>query len=203
MSLLQLLMRTFPRHYTPNSTYALFPFSTPATTNSVLERLKIVDQYDTRRPGPTATWFVVEKRSIAEAVLSPDSHDFEPVCGVPLDVSIRQPREFNQGERSKDLFHHFSQDVVDRAFFPSQFTNLIVASIAPRAKELVSRAGWSHGLQNSRLDVVQGVLVPVCMEWLCDQLGFPLKPEDDARGLLAPRELYDALCEAYTYVHLE
>ncbi|GAA5972954.1 hypothetical protein JCM3765_001187, partial [Sporobolomyces pararoseus] len=44
----KLLMRTFPRHYTYNSTYALFPFSTPSTTNGILQRLKLIDQYDTR-----------------------------------------------------------------------------------------------------------------------------------------------------------
>ncbi|GAA5917305.1 uncharacterized protein JCM6883_002387, partial [Sporobolomyces salmoneus] len=67
----KLLMRTFPRHYTYNSTYALFPFSTPSTTKGILERLKLIDQYDTRRPSPPPDWIVVDKRSLADAILSP------------------------------------------------------------------------------------------------------------------------------------
>ncbi|GAA5854783.1 hypothetical protein JCM5353_003434, partial [Sporobolomyces roseus] len=41
----KLLMRTFPSHYTYNSTYALFPFSTPSTTTTILKKLKIFDKY--------------------------------------------------------------------------------------------------------------------------------------------------------------
>ncbi|GAA5948461.1 hypothetical protein JCM3765_004890, partial [Sporobolomyces pararoseus] len=93
----KLLMRTFPRHYTYNSTYALFPFSTPSTTNGILQRLKLIDQYDTRRPSPPPEWIVVDKRSIAESILSPESSsssNFEPVYGAPLDVLKQEQPSF-------------------------------------------------------------------------------------------------------------
>ncbi|GAA5977217.1 hypothetical protein JCM5350_003259 [Sporobolomyces pararoseus] len=205
----KLLMRTFPRHYTYNSTYALFPFSTPSTTNGILQRLKLIDQYDTRRPTPAPEWIVVDKRSIAEAILSPESttsSNFEPVYGAPLDVLKQEQPSFLtlvSSFKTKVKSRSSSQEVIDKAFFPSQFTNLVVSSIAPRAKELVSKHSWSCGGGGAmRINLVQQVIVPVCMGWISDQLGFPLKTEENPRGLLTCHELYDTLCEAYTYVHL-
>ncbi|KDN41575.1 hypothetical protein RSAG8_07376, partial [Rhizoctonia solani AG-8 WAC10335] len=49
----KLLMRTFPRHYTYNSAYSLFPFFTPETTKQNLTKLKLADQYDFARPRET------------------------------------------------------------------------------------------------------------------------------------------------------
>jgi hypothetical protein len=202
-------MRTFPRHYTYNSTYALFPFSTPSTTNGILSRLNLIDQYDTRRPTTSPDWIVVDKRSIAEAILSPDSatsSNFDPVYGAPLDVMKQQQASFLallSSFKTKVKSRSSSQEVIDKAFFPNQFTNLVVAAIAPRAKELISKFSWSYGTDQMRLNIVEQVIIPVCMGWISDQLGFPLKTKDNPRGLLTPRELYDTLCEAYTYVHLK
>ncbi|KAG8753435.1 hypothetical protein FRC11_007438 [Ceratobasidium sp. 423] len=49
----KLLMRTFPRHYTYNSVYGLFPFFTPETTKQNLTKLEKADQYDFTRPSET------------------------------------------------------------------------------------------------------------------------------------------------------
>lgn len=199
-------MRSFPRHYSHTSTYALFPFSTPSTTNGVLERLKLIDQYDTRRPGSPVEWIVIDQRSTAEAILSPESpysFNFEPVYGAILDVSTQRLPSFlnhitacNTKARSRS-----AQEIIDRAFFPLQFANIIVAELAPKAKDLVSRHSWSYETGKMRLNVVQQVVIPICMAWISDQLGFPLKTDKDHRGLLTCLELYDTLSEAYAFVH--
>ncbi|GAA5832520.1 hypothetical protein JCM5353_007932 [Sporobolomyces roseus] len=103
---------------------------------------------------------------------------------------------------SKPKSRSSAQEVIDFASYPAQFTNLVVAAVAPKAKELVSKMSWSYGKDQMRLNVVQQVIIPVCMGWICDQLGFPLKTKENPRGLLTPLELYDTLCEAYTYIHL-
>jgi len=199
-------MRTFPRHYTYNSTYALFPFSTPSTTNGILSRLELIDQFDTRRPTSSPEWIVVDKRSIAEAILSPDSatsSNFEPVYGVPLDGTQDSFLIFVSSLQTQAKARSSAQEVIDKAFFPNQFGTSIIAAIAPRAKELISKYSWSYGTDQMRLNIVEQVIIPVCMGWISDQLGFPLKTEDEPRGPLTPRELYNTLCEAYTYVHLK
>lgn len=43
-------MRVFPESYSFNSSYALFPFSTPATTEDILTKLGIKRQYDLAQP---------------------------------------------------------------------------------------------------------------------------------------------------------
>ena len=48
----KLLFRHLPRHYPPNSVYALFPFFTPATTKDNLTKLGVVEKYDLARPKP-------------------------------------------------------------------------------------------------------------------------------------------------------
>ncbi|GAA5871348.1 hypothetical protein JCM16303_000725 [Sporobolomyces ruberrimus] len=205
----KLLMRTFPSHYTYNSTYALFPFSTPSTTNGILERLRLIDQYDTRRPGPAPEWIVVDKRATAEQILSTDSPtsiNFDPVYGAPLDDHQQQQPSFLSlvnSFKTKTKSRSSCQDVIDKAFFPPQFTNFVVAAIAPKAKELISRTSWSSGVDQMRLNIVQQVIIPVLMGWIADQIGFPLKTEDNPRGLLTAEKLCEILCEAYTYAHLD
>ncbi|GAA5974333.1 hypothetical protein JCM3765_001505, partial [Sporobolomyces pararoseus] len=138
---------------------------------------------------------------------SSSSSNFEPVYGAPLDVLKQEQPSFLSlvsSFKTKVKSRSSSQEVIDKAFFPSQFTNLVVAAIAPRAKELVSKHSWSYGGQEQamRINLVQQVIIPVCMGWISDQLGFPLKTEENPRGLLTCHELYDTLCEAYTYIHL-
>lgn len=202
-------MRTFPSHYTYNSTYALFPFATPSTTNAILERLKLIDQYDTRRPGPGPEWIVVDKRATAEQILSsdsPTSSNFDPVYGAPLDVLKQDQPSFLSllsSFKTKTKSRASCQDVIDKAFFPSQFTNLVVAAIAPKAKELISKMSWSSGVDQMRVNIVQQVIIPLSMGFIADQIGIPLKTKDNPRGLLTAEKLYEWLCEAYTYVHLK
>jgi len=43
-------MRNLPNIYTPNSTYALFPFTIPSRMNGYLAGNGVLDKYDTRRP---------------------------------------------------------------------------------------------------------------------------------------------------------
>ncbi|GAA5936600.1 peroxidase/cytochrome P450 family protein [Sporobolomyces koalae] len=204
----KLLMRTFPAHYTYNSTYALFPFSTPSTTNGILSNLGLLDQYDTRRPGPPPEWVVIDRRAAAEQILAPESPSFDqfaPVYGAPLDVLKQQEPSFLSllsSFKTKLKARSECQDVIDSAFFPSQFTNLVVAAIAPKARAVLAETSWSAGASQMRVDVVERVIVPVCMSWISDQLGFPLKTKTNPLGLLTPVELYDTLCEAYTYLHL-
>jgi hypothetical protein len=202
-------MRTFPRQYTYNSTYALFPFSTPSTTNGILSRLKLIDQYDTHRPTRSPEWVIVDRYHIAEEILSsesPFSSSFEPVYGVPLDGMDQQRASFLaliDSLQTKATARFSAEEVIDKAFFPNQFGNLIIASIASRAKEHISKFSLSYGTDQMRLNIVEQVIIPVCMGWISDQLGFPLRTEDHPRGILTVRELYDTLCEAYTYIHLK
>ncbi|GAA5936650.1 peroxidase/cytochrome P450 family protein [Sporobolomyces koalae] len=204
----KLLMRTFPAHYTYNSTYALFPFSTPSTTNGVLSKLGFLDQYDTRRPSPPPEWVVIDRRAAAEQILAPEFpllEQFAPVYGAPLDVLKQQEPSFLSllsSFKTKLKARSECQEVIDSAFFPSQFTNLVVAAIAPKARAVLAETSWSAGASQMRVDVVEQVIVPVCMSWISDQLGFPLKTKTNPLGLLTPVELYDTLCEAYTYLHL-
>ena len=46
----KLLFRHLPRHYPPNSVYALFPFFTPAATRDNLTKLGLADKYAFDRP---------------------------------------------------------------------------------------------------------------------------------------------------------
>ncbi|GAA6005940.1 hypothetical protein JCM11491_004067 [Sporobolomyces phaffii] len=82
------------------------------------------------------------------------------------------------------------------------FANLIVAAIAPMAKDLIDKSSWPCRSDEMRLDIVREVVIPVCMAWISDQLGFPLKTKANPRGVLTSAELYRTLSDAYTYLHL-
>lgn len=56
---MQLLMRNLPSCYTFNSIYAMFPFSTPATTAKILAGLGLTDKYDFNLPKMVGPWHAV------------------------------------------------------------------------------------------------------------------------------------------------
>ncbi|GAA5984853.1 hypothetical protein JCM5350_002583 [Sporobolomyces pararoseus] len=137
----KLLIRNFPRHYTYNSTCALFPFSSPSTTNGILQRLKLIDQYDTHRPTPE--WIVVDKRSIAEA------------SSLPNLLLLQALNQFTE------LFSTLSNKNNLLSSLSSTRSRRNRRFHSPRAKESVSKHSWSYGGEAMRINLVQQAIVPL------------------------------------------
>ncbi|GAA5940886.1 hypothetical protein JCM1841_000416 [Sporobolomyces salmonicolor] len=199
----KLLMRHFPNFYTYNSTYALFPFATPSTTTKILADLGVSDQYDARRPTAAPEWVVVRTRQAAETVLQ-DKQTYHSVYGPHIAALEKgQPSLLSFFTAlNKPKAYESVQDVLDIAFFPHHFANLIVAEVGEMTKQQLKEKSWSYKPGEMKVDIVARVIISTCMTYIAEQVGFPLKTKENPRGLLTEVELYNALCQAYTFVYL-
>ncbi|GAA5864064.1 hypothetical protein JCM1840_000691 [Sporobolomyces johnsonii] len=199
----KLLMRHFPNLYTYNSTYALFPFSTPSTTTKILADLGVSDQYDARRPTAAPEWVIVRTRQAAETVLK-DKQTYHSVYGPHIAALEKGQPSFLSffTALNKPKAYDSVQDVIDIAFFPHHYANLIVAEVGEMTKQQLKEKSWSYKPGEMKVDIVARVIISTCMTYIAEQVGFPLKTKENPRGLLTEIELYNALCQAYTFVYL-
>ncbi|GAA5897777.1 hypothetical protein JCM6882_000094 [Rhodosporidiobolus microsporus] len=204
----KLLLRLFPSHYTFNSTYALFPFTTPNTTNEILRTLRIQERYDASRPTAPKKWTTVHSYRAAESVLR-DEGAYESVYGAHIRALVDKYSE----PAFLSTFTAFSDphkrdrslDLVDAALFGSQWAARLVATVGEKTKQQIAEMAWSYDKQTRepmlRLDLVSDLVVPVAMNYVSQLFGLPMKTRENPRGLFTPQKLYEALADCYTFVY--
>lgn len=202
----QLLQRTFPDYYTFNSTYALYPFSVPATTYANLSKLKVAEQYDRGRPARKARQVLVTSYAACERVLK-DKVSFEHGYG-PSKHAIAQLAE------QEPFFAYFTgsverpklarerqavQDALQAEGWRARLDEVYVAA----TEKLIKQAQWTYnGGQTYNLDVVRDVAQLAGVEWAA-KFGIPLKTAATPRGLLTPRELFVMLSDLYAFLYVD
>ncbi|GAA5839134.1 hypothetical protein JCM11251_003685 [Rhodosporidiobolus azoricus] len=205
----KLLLRHFPEHYTFNSTYALFPFTTPHTTNSILRKLKINEQYDSSRPTAPMQWAIIRSYGGAKTVLD-DEEAFENFYGA----HIRAVQDKYSEPAFMSSFRAFSdpekrarsQDLIDTAVFPAHWASYLLTSVGEATKQKLAENSWTggtsvKGVQQLRLDVVTDLVVPVAMDRIAKMFGLPMKTKEHPYGLFTHQDLYEMLSDCYTFVY--
>ncbi|GAA5993959.1 hypothetical protein JCM10908_004165, partial [Rhodotorula pacifica] len=201
----KLLMRHFPKAYTYNSVYALFPFTTPAINKQILTELGIAHKYDFRAPTSSAEWVKIKNYKDAEMVYG-DSATFSNVYGPALAEMTRKD-DFRlldclslstSSPKSSETF----SKVVDAAFYPAQWAPLMYADLAKLVKKQLAGAAWLSDKNTCTVDIVADVIVPVVTSFIADQFGIPLKSKENPLGLWTQQQLYEALTECWTFAYL-
>ncbi|TNY21905.1 hypothetical protein DMC30DRAFT_434929 [Rhodotorula diobovata] len=200
-----LLVRHFPTVFTFNSTYALFPFSTPHTTKANLEHLGIAHEYDLRRPTTPAQWQRVTSYDRIKHVLDDEQH-FSSVYGPALDELTRKGEpsvlEYVRLVTDSPKGRASAADILDLSLFPAHWAQTAMVDVGDLTQRVLERETWSYGERKFRADLVGDVAVPVVVEYLADLFGVPLKTESNPLGLLTVEGLYDALTDLYAFVYL-
>jgi len=199
-------VRHFPTVFTFNSTYALFPFSTPHTTKANLERLGIAHEYDLRRPTTPAQWQRVTSYDRVRHVLD-DEQRFSSVYGPALDELTRKGEpsvlEYVRLVTDSPKGRASAADILDLSLFPAHWAQTAMVDVGDLTKRVLERETWSYGERKFRADLVGDVAVPVVVEYIADLFGVPLKTESNPLGLFTVEGLYDALTDLYAFVYLK
>ncbi|GAA6055298.1 hypothetical protein JCM3770_004827 [Rhodotorula araucariae] len=200
----KLLLRHFPNVFTYNSIYALFPFSTPHTTNDTLTRLEIAGQYDMRRPTAPPAWHRVQPYDQVKRILN-DETRFSNVYGPAIDEVTRakQPSlleilRLSDTPKTRESY----QQILQNALFTGHWAQTAMVEMSDMAKAQLKRKTWSYGKDKFRVDLVGDVAVPAVMEYLADLFGIPLKTKSNKLGLYTVDKLYEALSTLYTFIYL-
>ncbi|KPV77817.1 uncharacterized protein RHOBADRAFT_41815 [Rhodotorula graminis WP1] len=202
----KLLMRHFSAHFTYNSIYALFPFSTPHTTKANLEHLGIASEYDYRRPSTPPAWKRLTSYADLKQVLDDKGQRLSSVYGPALDelTQAKQPSILSYlrlGDSSKG--RDSAADILELALFPPHWAQTALVDLGDVTKRTLEEHKFAYGKDKFRIDVVGDVAVPVVVEYLADLFGIPLKSKSNPLGLFTVDGLYDALTDLYAFVYLD
>ncbi|GAA5974545.1 hypothetical protein JCM11641_002083 [Rhodosporidiobolus odoratus] len=183
----RLLMRCLPRSYANNSTYALFPFSTPETMREILTKNGVIEQYDISKPKQTPPTHGVFTYKACLAVLA-DTKRFGTIYDEPIKNCSNEYGYFIAQEGAA---HKMNRQVQAGALFITGWQDGLRMFYAEKTAELIEQNSWSYdGGKTKILDVVRDVTNLTAVHWVTHQFGIPLKTSVNPRGLFTPQELY-------------
>ncbi|KAH0556381.1 hypothetical protein GP486_005695 [Trichoglossum hirsutum] len=194
----KLLMRAFPGFYRGNSVYAMFPFTVPDETRSILRSLGKEKDYDYGRPSfipppkPVLTWAGVVK------VLG-DQTRFKVPWG-PHTYYLTGHDYMLSGDKPENAKQ---RAFVDHAVYgPSKGLDEIRQFYESLTRKLVLEQ--SHKLRRSyQLDIVRDVGNISHANFIGHMFHIPLKNSGSAIGVLTEQELYTILALLFAYVFLD
>lgn len=199
-------MRHFPKAYTYNSVYALFPFTTPAVNKQILTELGIAHKYNFTPPAESTSWVEVKSYKEAERVYT-DSESFSNVYGPALAEMTRKNESgllsylsLSTSPKSSESF----SKVIDDTFYSGQWSTAIYPDLAKLVKKHLDAAAWGPSkTARHTVDIVADVIVPVVTEFIVDEFGIPVKTKENPLGLFTSKQLYEALTECWTFAYLK
>lgn len=83
----KLIMSTLPGQFPYNSIYALYPFSIPEKTISILKEKRVLEHYDSSYPESARRWHAIESYSASKAILE-DSRYFVALPPMTYDENL-------------------------------------------------------------------------------------------------------------------
>ncbi|KAI5476094.1 linoleate diol synthase [Pseudohyphozyma bogoriensis] len=186
--LASLLFTNLPFEYNFNSTYAMFPFYTPAATSKILQDLKVRDQYDFSKDRAKGGTLKSLKSFEACKAAFLDKETYRVFYNDAI-LQVTNNKGFligfdDEATHNKlrapfaRAFHqtNFRQDVMD--FFTAHITAGVKKSSIPLP-----------GTNTYHLDIARDVTNIVAVQWVAHKFGIPLKTEEHPRGLLSVQEL--------------
>ncbi|EGN96758.1 hypothetical protein SERLA73DRAFT_93339 [Serpula lacrymans var. lacrymans S7.3] len=196
----RLILRTLPNDFTKNSVYTWFPLMTPDAMEPHLKKLKLLDQYDLKRPGVTPGTSAVEGYVEVGEILK-DTSKFGTEYAARAKEVIKGKGFYTASENGEEEKKEFLG-----ALAPStEAADAIGKYFFKKTTELIKVKSFSLVGENVRgVNVVRDVLKYVPIYWAATEVaGIRIKSKESPHGAFGEQELYDMLGEIYTYVFLD
>ncbi|KAJ1305568.1 hypothetical protein OPQ81_000568 [Rhizoctonia solani] len=195
----KLLMRTFPRHYTYNSVYGLFPFFTPETTKKNLTKLQLVDQYNFARPHETRIPKPLNDFTAIKYV-SNEITKYKVPYGPDMSFITYGRAMFLAYD--EEPVHNNDRIMAMHALYPS---NEVVKGHTDyyrrKIQELIGRKSYKFdNIPGTYVDILQ-VINCACIHWTADSLcGITMKYEKNPYGEMEDVDLYWKITVLFEFV---
>lgn len=179
-------MRVFPKIYSYNSVWALFPFSTPEVTRETLTRLKLTDKYDFTSPIRVPKWHMVESYDGCSRVLgecgiisrhrmmrlicllhTADKQTYTPVYGAQApEATFDASSPFSLFDiwhsiaQAKPQRHLSTKQVLANALFPIGWEKALHTFCVSETAKAIREFSWTYDHNKTvHLDVVRDIAI--------------------------------------------
>ncbi|EWC45464.1 hypothetical protein DRE_00863 [Drechslerella stenobrocha 248] len=191
-----LLMRGLPHDFTGTSPYSLLPFYTPDAAQGILKGNKVLEKYDTRRPGNAMGVVSVQSHAAVRQVLT-DRGSFKIVH--PAAVSGRKnAHDFLSGWDDVSQ-HDGAESLVHKSLVEAGFEANVTSFFSAKVKELIEKNTLSFKKGKKSIDIVRDVINVAPVLWVADRFALPLKTAERPRGVLTPFQAFGAYLSVFFY----
>ena len=196
----KLLLRAFPNHIKPNSVYAHFPLVIPSENKLILERLNIDARYSWDRPAFTPPPTVITSYEACAAILN-NQKDFKVTWGRTIQFLMENhDKKFGADFMlSGDLkVHGQSREMMTKALYSSGWDHEVRSFYENVTLRLLHEKSYKLAGVN-QVDVVRDIGNLASVHFAAHVFLYPLKTEENPRGVYSERELYTILARKCLY----
>lgn len=197
----KLLLRAFPNHIKPDSVYAHFPLVIPSENQSILKRLNLGDRYTWDRPTFTLPPTFITSYDACAAIMD-NKADFKVTWGRPIKFLMH-----NHGKEygadfmlSGDLeVNARSREMMRKALYSSGWDEEVRSFYENTTLRLLHEKSYKIAGVN-QVDVVRDVGNLASVHFAAHVFLYPLKTEENPRGIYSESELYTVLACKWPYL---
>lgn len=192
--LYKLLLRAFPNHIKPNSVYAHFPLVIPSENKTILKRLNKDSQFTWDRPAPVPQPTFITSYDACAAILN-NKNDFKVTWGHAI--------KFLMGNDGKEYGADFmlsgdlkvnerSRNIMTKALYVNDWDQEVRSFYENITLRLLHEKSYKIAGVN-QVDVVRDVGNLASVHFAAQVFLYPLKTEDNPRGIYSEQELYTVM----------
>ncbi|KAH8920687.1 heme peroxidase [Atractiella rhizophila] len=197
----KLILRNLPHNFRFNSTYALFPFTTPPTMKRTMEELKLDDRYDFSMPTKAPEWHGINSFEAVMSILN-NHQDFGVIYTKNVEAISKRNYGFFIGWDDPKS-HGRERMYMDKVVFPPGYEKNIKEHYAHATQTRIEKASFGLSGNKTRVvDVVRDVTNVTNAMWIAHTFGIPVKTDENPLGLFTAQELYRMLAAMFIYVFL-
>jgi cytochrome P450 len=176
-----LLFNGLPGGWTGTSSWALLPFYTPDAVKGILERNKLIDQYDLERPASGMDVVGIFTQEGCKAVFE-DRENFRVMYQKAIRMCTDN-HDFMIGWDDAPR-HDARSSILHKVFFEDGFETNITQFFETNVAKLIKDHSLKYGGTRRSIDIVRYVTNVTPILWLAERFALPLKTKEKPDGLI-------------------
>lgn len=194
--LTDLLYEALPGAFTGTSSYAQFPFYTPAAIKETLTNNNVANNYDFARPPSGMDIVSVQTQAACKQVFE-DRETFV----VMYQKAVRECTDghdfflgWDQAEK-----HDPRSNIIHKVFFEDKFEDHVYKFFSENVAKLIKKSSLKYSDSRRSIDIVRDVTNVTPILWLAEKFAIPIKTEAQPRGMITVPQLFSIYLVLFMY----
>lgn len=192
----KLVLRALPHNFQSNSVYAHYPLVVPSENQHILGDLALADQYSFDKPTPIQQPTFITSYAACDKILK-DQSGFRVTWGKPIEFLVQRPREGSTYGRDfmlsgDEMANTESRKMMYTEMYHKGWEDQVKQFYEETMMDLLQKHSYEiAGVK--QVDIVRDVVNLAHARFVGTLFSFPMKTEDNPRGVYAETELYGLL----------